>query len=281
MKKMRSLFFLLVAGLLSLSARADVTFSNISTYLGAYGTGNFTSIIYYLDVLTPEGVYHGEYYQDNYQVRQGDLPNRVWTGPGAPPTMRISSNGVVTSIANCPGLAAMPGWACEDFGVDITVHGTTHGCPWIVTTTVKSTTSSPLAKDKTYLGPKANQTQCPAEPVAPYDVSWDENYVAHNKTVRLSGGSGVVTQTLSTYLMKDGQLCDGSRLDERGAYCRLVAQLMTFTASGCDDARVSVTPTPQPLINPKLHDMVLQVNTSNNVPAIAATCRFQYILNEL
>ncbi|EOB2307746.1 StfH/YfcO family fimbrial adhesin [Escherichia albertii] len=31
----------------------------------------------------------------------------------------------------------------------------------------------------------------------------------------------------------------------------------------------------------QLHDMVLQVNTSNNVPAIAATCRFQYILNEL
>ncbi|WP_349335017.1 StfH/YfcO family fimbrial adhesin [Escherichia albertii] len=276
---MRSLFFLLVAGLLSLSAQADVTFSNVETFLGVYGNGARTTIEFRIDISAPEGVYYATYNSGGASIlRVGTILTPVgWTGPGVGPTIKIARSANAATRDNCPGMPSSS-WSCESLGVDITVHGESHGCPWVVTTIIRSTDG---LNGGTYTGPRANQTKCPTEPVAPYDVSWDENYVAHNKTVRLSGGSGVVTQTLSTYLMKDGKLCDGSQINDRGAYCRLVAQLMTFTASGCDDARVSVTPTPHPITDKQLHDMVLQVNTSNNVPAIAATCRFQYILNEL
>ncbi|EOO0477476.1 StfH/YfcO family fimbrial adhesin, partial [Escherichia coli] len=36
----------------------------------------------------------------------------------------------------------------------------------------------------------------------------------------------------------------------------------------------------QPLTDRKLHDIVVQVNTSSREP-IDSTCRFQYVLNEL
>ncbi len=68
----------------------------------------------------------------------------------------------------------------------------------------------------------------PTVPLAPYDVSWNENSVVHNKIVRMQSTGAVIEQTLPTYLMEGGKLCDGSNYDERGAYCRFVAQQMTF-----------------------------------------------------
>lgn len=80
--------------------------------------------------------------------------------------------------------------------------------------------------------------------------------------------------------MKDGQLCDGSGMDERAAYCRFVNQQITFTAEGCDDARVTVAATRHPITDRQLHDMLVRVDTSNRQP-IDSTCRFQYVLNTL
>lgn len=57
----------------------------------------------------------------------------------------------------------------------------------------------------------------------------------------------VIEQTLPNFL-SDGRwkTVDGSKYDERGAYCRLPQQ-MTFSTSGRDDAKVTVTPEPQPI----------------------------------
>ncbi|OSL87791.1 putative fimbrial adhesin YfcO [Escherichia coli TA249] len=90
-------------------------------------------------------------------------------------------------------------------------------------------------------------------------------------------------KTLSTYLMKDGKLCDGSKFgdtDDCGAYCRWVSQMLTFTSSGCDNAKVTVTPNRHPITDKELHDMVLRVDTTSRQP-IDSTCRFQYVLNML
>ncbi len=126
-------------------------------------------------------------------------------------------------------------------------------------------------------------TICPTIPVASYDISWSENYVSHNKALRIQSTGSTVTTTLSTYLMEGGRLCDGSNFsdnDGRGAYCRAVSELLTFTSYGCDKSTVTVTPTRHPVTDKVLHDIVVNVNTSSGQP-IDSTCRFQYVLNEL
>ncbi|EIQ28147.1 hypothetical protein SB96558_3169 [Shigella boydii 965-58] len=89
-----------------------------------------------------------------------------------------------------------------------------------------------------------------------------------------------MTTTLSTYLMEGGRLCDGSNFsdndgsnfsdndgsnfsdnDGRGAYCRAVSELLTFTSYGCDKSTVTVTPTRHPVTDKVLHDIVVNVNT--------------------
>ncbi|MDP4447458.1 StfH/YfcO family fimbrial adhesin, partial [Escherichia coli] len=112
------------------------------------------------------------------------------------------------------------------------------------------------------------------------DISWNANYVLHNKMLTLQSTGGVITQTLSTYLMRDGRVCDGSRMDDRGAYCRFMSYMITFSTSGCDDSKVTVTPVAHPITDKQLHDMQIRIDTSSQQP-IDATCRFQYILNEL
>ncbi len=49
---------------------------------------------------------------------------------------------------------------------------------------------------------------------------------------------------------------------------------------GCDDSKVTVTPVAHPITDKQLHDMQIRIDTSSQRP-IDATCRFQYILNEL
>lgn len=282
MKRIRLLFCLVGLLFLSSVAQADVIFRNVSTYVGAYGNGLNTQVVFYLDVLTPEGVYHGEYYQDGNKLKEGNLPNRSWNGPGTAPSIYVHT-GIAASDASCPGLSSLDsGWFCNSLPVDITVHGPTHGCPWMVTTRILSTTTSIFlpADQKQYLGPKANQTTCPTEPAAAYDISWSENAVVHNKVLSLKSTGAVIEQTLSTYLMRDSRLCDGSQYDERGAYCRFMSQLITFTSEGCDDSKVSITVTEHPITDRQLHDMLMRVDTTSRQP-INATCRFQYILNEL
>lgn len=55
MKKMSGLFFLLLTGLLSATAWADVTFRDVKTYTGFWGNGATTKVVFRIDVLTPEG----------------------------------------------------------------------------------------------------------------------------------------------------------------------------------------------------------------------------------
>ncbi|MEN2772774.1 hypothetical protein V3C52_18055 [Escherichia coli] len=73
----------------------------MKTYTGFWGNGATTKVVFRIDVLTPEGVYYGEYAQDGYTLWLGNIPNTVWTGPGSAPTMNIThqSNTVDNSIA--------------------------------------------------------------------------------------------------------------------------------------------------------------------------------------
>lgn len=96
----------------------------------------------------------------------------------------------------------------------------------------------------------------------------------------LQSTGGTIEKTLPTFLMESGKLCDSSVMDDRGAYCRFVAQMITFSTSGCDSSTVTVTPNPYPITDKRLHDMVVRVDTSSRQP-IDSTCRFQYTLNEL
>ncbi|CTS48738.1 StfH/YfcO family fimbrial adhesin [Escherichia coli] len=277
MKKIFFLLSMLLSGL-STNVRADADFRNVYTYLGAYGTGNFTSIVFRIDVLTPEGFYYGTYSQGGYAVNKGIVPNLIWTGPGSPPELSITSNASVVNDSYCPGMDTN-GWTCMKLAVNIHVYGEAHGCPWLVTTSILSKATF----GGEFLGPKANQSTCPAVPLAPYDISWNENYVVHDKVLRLQSTGSTIETTLSTYLMKDGKLCDGSKFgdtDDRGAYCRWVSQMLTFTSSGCDNAKVTVTPNRHPITDKELHDMVLRVDTTSRQP-IDSTCRFQYVLNML
>ncbi|NYZ51303.1 DUF2544 domain-containing protein, partial [Escherichia coli] len=101
-------------------------------------------------------------------------------------------------------------------------HGETHGCPWLVSTNTVST----AARGYTYIGPSAKQTRCPTEPVGPYDISWNDTYGLHNKMLTLQSTGGVITQTLSNFLMSDGRVCDGIRMDDRGGYCRFMSYMI-------------------------------------------------------
>ena len=104
MKKMSGLFFLLLTGLLSATAWADVTFRDVKTYTGFWGNGATTKVVFRIDVLTPEGVYYGEYAQDGYTLWLGNIPNTVWTGPGSAPTMNITHQSNTVDNSNCPGI---------------------------------------------------------------------------------------------------------------------------------------------------------------------------------
>lgn len=77
--------------------------------------------------------------------------------------------------------------------------------------------------------PSNGPVSCDPIPLDPYDVSWNEERVIHDKVVRLQSTGNIIEQTLSTFLMKDGRLCDGSKFDEDGAYCRYVSQQMSFS----------------------------------------------------
>ncbi|HHK8935158.1 TPA: StfH/YfcO family fimbrial adhesin, partial [Escherichia coli] len=203
------------------------------------------------------------------------------------PELHLEDARTILPTSRCPGLeeydARTPQttWACVEMKVTVFYDGDMHGCPWIVSSYVKSedaTEAIYTGNNVPYIGPTKVSSDCSAIPLDPYDVSWNENTVVHNKIVRMQSTGAVIEQTLPTYLMEGGKLCDGSKYDERGAYCRFVAQQMTFSTSGCDDAKVTVTPEPQPITSRQLHDMKLRVDTTAQQP-IDATCRFTYILN--
>ncbi|HAX3820696.1 TPA: DUF2544 domain-containing protein [Escherichia coli] len=288
MKKIRLLFCAMLVLCFSQGGQAKLgsTYDNVKIYYGSIGVNG--KIYFYLDLLTTTGVYHGEYYQDrDSRVTLGDLPNRSWTGPGNIPAPKITiRSGDDTSLSFCPGVKEvdkdMP-WECGVLTMTISVDGAAETCPWLVG--LKADTRATVYHNyqpfyEYYYGPTTYTTTCPGESLTNYDISWSDSRVEHSKVLNLKSTGSVIEQNLSTYLMKDGQLCDGSKMDERGAYCRFVNQLITFTAEGCDDAKVTVAPTQHPITDRQLHDMLVRVDTSSRQP-IDSTCRFQYVLNML
>lgn len=290
MKKIRLLLCAMLVLFFSQGAQAKLggVYNNVQIYYGTVGPR--ASLKFYLDLLTTTGVYHGEYYQDRAEgVHYGDLPNKSWTGPGNIPAPKItimSSGDGVVADSYCPGVKEIDpnfDWECLKISLTIEVNGSAETCPWMVGMTANSTVTvyyNYQPRVENYRGPTTYTTTCPSEPLTNYDISWSDSRVEHSKVLNLKSTGSVIEQNLSTYLMKDGQLCDGSKMDERGAYCRFVNQLITFTAEGCDDAKVTVAPTQHPITDRQLHDMLVRVDTSSRQP-IDSTCRFQYVLNML
>ena len=236
-------------------------------------TGVAASIVFNVTVLTPGEVAYGKY---NSIGRKGDTLRLIsWTGSGPAPTLVITDYDTINN-SHCPGIDTDL-FRCAYLSFKVTVASDNYGCPWIAS--FYSYTNLPGYFDGSYTSPTVHNSICPTIPVASYDISWSENYVSHNALQLQSTGS-TITTTLSTYLMENGKLCDGSVFDSRGAYCRAVSELLTFTSYGCDKSTVTVTPTRHPVTDKELHDIVVKVNTSSRQP-IDSTCRFQYVLNEL
>ena len=287
MKIIRWTFGLLMLFFFSSAVQANTIVATLYTPIG-YST-HTTKVVYYLDVLTPDSVNHGSYKPpDSYGLMTGWMENISWTGPGTAPSLKLIS---MTKIgkSSCSGLdefdsrSGYSDWICYETRIEVWKEDSSvHGCPWLVSTHADS--RLPLDPGPgTYSGPTVSNSSCPAIPLGPYDVSWNESRVVRDKTLTLQSTGGIVEKTLSTYLMKDGKLCDGSKFgdtDDRGAYCRWVSQMLTFTSSGCNNAKVTVTPNRHPVTDKELHDMVLRVDTTSRQP-IDSTCRFQYVLNML
>lgn len=281
MKLLRNFMGLLTLMVLSLTAQAQT----FQMYTPMGYPSAFAKIVFTLEVVTASGVYTGTYQSPNsYMLFVGDLVLISWNGPSSIPAPNVYlDHSEDLPMSSCPGLSSVPatdkGWECIAADLKVTVTGDVQGCPWLVSTQITSTDLGDVGA--TYVGPKVHNSTCPSIPLATYDVSWDENTVAHKKTLNLKSSDavgGIIETTLSTYLMESQKLCDGSQFDDRGANCRFVAQMITFTASGCDDAKVTVTPVPHPITDRQLHDIVVRVDTSALQP-IDSTCRFQYVLN--
>ncbi|BES17481.1 StfH/YfcO family fimbrial adhesin [Escherichia fergusonii] len=274
MKKLRLLFYYLLV-MFPLSYGKAAEFYPVKIYYAEYGWNSQLEL--YLDVATANGVYYGVYYQDGGSARTEEVPNRSWSGTDSSTTApHIYLNH--TSSANdslCPGLPQ--GWRCAEQPLKITVDGSVGGCPWIVAVRAHNWSNAVSVE---YYGPQTVISSCPPVPLEPYDISWNESTVVHNKLLSLKSTGSVIETTLSTYLMESGKLCDGSKMDERGAYCRFVSQMISFTSSGCDNAKVTVAPTRHPITDKQLHDMLVRVDTTSEQP-IDSTCRFQYVLNML
>lgn len=287
MKKIRYFWGLLILLIVSTGAQASVYVATMYTPVGY--ASHTTKVVYYLDVLTPDSVNHGVYATPNtYGMVMGWLDMQSWTGPGPAPSLKVISMTEI-SKSSCPGLAEYDSraqrtiWTCYEMQIEVWKEDTNvHGCPWLVSTHGESSDRIDPGPG-TYSGRTVSNSSCPPIPLEPYDVSWNESRVVRDKTLTLQSTGGIVEKTLSTYLMKDGKLCDGSKFgdtDDRGAYCRWVSQMLTFTSSGCDNAKVTVTPNRHLITDKELHDMVLRVDTTSRQP-IDSTCRFQYVLNML
>ncbi|EPE2560161.1 StfH/YfcO family fimbrial adhesin [Escherichia coli] len=238
-------------------------------------TGAVASSVFNVTVITPKEVAYGKY--DSFAYKGDTLRVISWSGSGSAPTLVLTDFDTINN-SNCPGIDTKI-FRCAYMTFKITVASDDYGCPWIAS----FYSYTDLPGFGSYTAPTVHNTICPTIPVASYDISWSENYVSHNKALRIQSTGSTVTTTLSTYLMEGGRLCDGSNFsdnDGRGAYCRAVSELLTFTSSGCDKSTVTVTPTRHPVTDKVLHDIVVNVNTSSGQP-IDSTCRFQYVLNEL
>lgn len=280
MRKTRLLFGLILSlcGLTTTQAKLGDTFNDVYVYYATYSWNSQIEVD--LTVATIGGVYYGRYYSEDRIAHTGEVPLQEWSGPAGVPAPHIFFNeSTIVADSYCPGIndVGNGNLECAREPMKIVVDSAVGGCPWIVSTKITSYSTSRITPF-TYVGPQTVQSSCDPVPLDPYDVSWNETRVIHDKVVRLQSTGGIIEQTLPTFLMKNGRLCDGTKMDEDGAYCRFVAQQMSFSFSGCNDAKVTVTPEAHPISDKQLHDMKLRVDTTAEQP-IDSTCGFTYILN--
>lgn len=280
MKIIRYVSCLLLLVCINTSVQAATKIATL--YVPGATSSPLTQFRFNLSILTPESVQNGVY--ESRSVMSTNINLVSWTGSDTAPTLKLEDISKI-SPSSCPGVEAyddlspVTGWGCNEFIIGVYYDSDLHGCPWLVSAYIQSSETYDASMGiPPFMGPTKVSSTCPAVPLTPYDISWNENYVVHDKVLRLQSTGSTIETTLSTYLMKDGKLCDGSKYDDRGAYCRWVAKMVTFT--GCDNAKVSVTPTPHPVTDKQLHDMLVRVDTSSQQP-LDSTCRFQYVLNML
>ncbi|EHB7662591.1 TPA: DUF2544 domain-containing protein [Escherichia coli] len=172
--------------------------------------------------------------------------------------------------SHCPGLP--DDWDCQYAKIDVQIPDQDF-CPWTVKVFMKSTN---IRAPESYIGPSDMFSACSVN-VAPYDVSWNPDFVSHEITLNLRSTGSTITKMLQTYLMKDNKLCDSSKMDERGAYCRYVSSYTRMTPAGCGDSRVRATAVEKGIDDTALHDVTININTSQATP-INTTCEFLYVI---
>lgn len=261
------------------------TFESMKVYYGQNKSA-LTTQVYDVTVATPEGVYYGVYKAAQTGTKKGDvIPLISWTGEGSitAPTLTLVDWDSNVGNGHCPGIDGTY-WRCASLTFKVTVASDDYGCPWVATVKL---TASVIGKStdgpQSYAGPVSRGSVCPTVPVNTYDVSWSPDSVQHSKTLSFAATGGTINSTLNTYLMESGTLCDGSKFDSRGAYCRFVSTGVTLTVLGCSNANiVTTTATAHPITDKELHDINVAVNTKNvGSGATTVTCNFQYILEQL
>lgn len=124
MKKTNLLFRLLILMVFMLGSRAGMgqTFRNVYIYYATFGWNSQVEL--YLDVAEVSSVYYGTYYQSNYVMTLGNLPNRTWTGTGSSPAPTITvKDGTTVNNSFCPGMEARK---------PKTAAGNVSSCLWIL-----------------------------------------------------------------------------------------------------------------------------------------------------
>lgn len=262
----------------------STTFESMKVYYGQ-SKNSFGTSTYEVTVATPEGVYYGVYKAGIVGQHKGDvIPLVSWTGPGSVPAPTLTLVDWDSNIGNshCPGIDGEY-WQCASLTFKVTVASDDYGCPWVATVKNTTTLIGESQGSQSYTGPVSRGSACPTVPVSTYDVSWSPDSVQHGKTLSFAATGGTINSTLNTYLMESGTLCDGSKYDSRGAYCRFISTGVTLTVLGCSNASiVTTTATAHPITDKELHDINVAVNTKNvGSGATTVTCNFQYILEQL
>ncbi|EEJ7235702.1 DUF2544 domain-containing protein [Salmonella enterica subsp. salamae] len=259
----------LVGGLFS-CAQAK-TYNNVVLYFALFDMPGTTTHKFYVDFTTTTSVTHGEC---TMPIWDGMTFTCSWTPSIAnPPVITLVSYDKSVAASHCPGFPdPADQWECESATVKIDIEDMDL-CPWTMRV---YTTSSHFAAPTPYVAPPTMTTECTVN-VTPYDISWNPDSVDHEIQLNLKSTGGIITKDLHTYLMKDNQLCDGSKMDERGAYCRYVNTFTKMTPAGCGDSRVTATAVAKGVNETALHDITLNINTTSAAP-ISTTCEFLYVM---
>ncbi|EBF8124631.1 DUF2544 domain-containing protein [Salmonella enterica subsp. enterica] len=265
---------LLIVALLAggfISCAQAKTYNNIMLYFGIYNQVGITGHKFHVDFTTMTSQTHGECTMPIYEGMDFIC---TWTPSIAnPPIIYLVSVDKSVSKSFCPGLPdPQSNWNCEAAVTTVTVKDV-DVCPWTMRV---YTTSENNYYPTPYTAPPTMTTECTVN-VVPYDISWNPDSVDHEIQLNLKSTGGIITKNLHTYLMKDKQLCDGSKMDERGAYCRYVNTFTKMTPAGCGNSRVTATAVAKGINETALHDITLNINTTSVTP-IDTTCEFLYVM---